>query len=84
MKYTITRKERKTVTVSKQEFLKAVWSLINTTDTCAFDAVLDVTERYGIDAQTAAKILNSDATLKALVEQRALALNIIKLDDATA
>lgn len=66
------------MTVSKQEFLRAVWALIHNTDTCAFDAVMDVTERYGLDPQTSAKILNSDAALKALVEQRAVALNIIK------
>ncbi len=72
------------MTVSKQEFLKAVWALINSTDTCAFDAVLDVTERFNLDPQTSAKILNSDSALKALVEQRAVALNIIKPSNAIA
>jgi len=66
---------------SKQEFLKAVWALINTTDTCAFDAILDVSNRYGVDAQTVAKLVNSDGPLKALIQQRAVELNIIKLVD---
>lgn len=68
--------------ISKQDFLAAIWRLIKETDTCAFDAVVDVTERYNIDAQTASKIINSDAELKALIVQRAVSLNIIKPEHA--
>lgn len=70
--------------VTKQEFLKIVWRLIKDTDTCAFDAVLDTAEKLDLDPQTVAKIVNSDAALRDLIHQRAVALNNIKAENAIA
>lgn len=65
-------------TVIKQEFIKKVWDKIKTSDGHVIDAVVDLAVIYGIDMETAAKIVASNTPLKQLLEQQAIALKMVK------
>ena len=69
----------------KQEFIKKVWSKVKATDAEVMDVVINLAYDYGIDIETAAKIINSDGALKQLFEQQARSLNqLVKSKDAIA
>ena len=65
-------------TVIKQEFIKKVWDKVKTTDAYVIDAIVDLAIVYNIDMETAAKIVSSNAPLKQLLEQQAIALKMVK------
>lgn len=66
------------MSLSKEEFIVAVWNLINTTKCEALDAVQEVAERNDIDMETAGKLVGSNSALKKLIESQAYAVNQLK------
>lgn len=70
-------------TTIKQEFIKRVWEKVKGSDAYVIDAVVDLAAEYQIDIETAAKIVASNAALKQLLEQQAIALNMVKVKSPT-
>ena len=64
--------------LSKEQFIVAVCNKINKSNCLAFDAVVEVADANGIDMETAGKLVNSNSSLKKLIEAQALGLNQLK------
>lgn len=61
----------------KQDFIDEVWIRIEATSSSAMDVVLEIAAERNIEVETAAKIVNSNAALKQLIEQQARKSNLI-------
>jgi len=68
----------------KQEFLKAVWDLINKTKSEPMDAVLHTAIKFNIEVEAAAKIIKGDPTLQEMIAREAISSNQIKRSSVAA
>lgn len=71
------------MTLSKEDFIVAVWNKINNVHCDALDAVQEIAEQYNIDMETAGKLVGSNTALKKLIEMQAHHMNQLKKPPAS-
>ncbi len=63
--------------MTKQEFIKEVWAIVNSSGALIMDVVVELAEKHNIDIETAGKIVASSAPLKQLLEHQSRELRLV-------